>query len=250
MHNGGVESGLHAFVEEDGVEHLAGRRIETRRGRWRAREWWRRPATRSYDGPDALKGLDPVVAALFHAGGEGRASGSKSGSSGASPPLDGDVPNIAGGSQLPLRGAGLALLIDAGADHGGAELTSNRKNVSSRVPGSSPSSRLTELRTGATTNPFQGGSGDWALGRVDHERDAGLGGEPAGNFGHVGHAVGAGVVDAHRSRRAFLDLIAGHGHTGVPIGLEHVAPGSAWSRWRWCARPARNEVSWRNGTEL
>ena len=39
---------------------------------------------------------------------------------------------------------------------------------------------------------------------------------------HVGHAVGAGVVDADVDHvRALFDLVAGHGHAGVPVALEH-----------------------------
>ena len=46
--------------------------------------------------------------------------------------------------------------------------------------------------------------------------------QPARHLGHVGHAVGAGVVDADVDEvGALLDLVAGHGHAGVPVAREH-----------------------------
>ena len=60
------------------------------------------------------------------------------------------------------------------------------------------------------------------LGRVEHQRKSGLGGKPAGNFGHVGHAVFAGVVDAHvEDVAAGPDRLLGHGRTRVPIAGQH-----------------------------
>ena len=96
------------------------------------------------------------------------------------------------------------------------------RNESSRVPGSSPSSRLTELMTARPPIHDRAVSIDGRLGGVDHQRGGGLGGEAGGHLLHVGHPVGAGVVDADVDEvGALLDLVAGHGHAGVPVGFEH-----------------------------
>ena len=60
--------------------------------------------------------------------------------------VDGDVVDGPGGAQLPLRRAGLALLVDAGATTAAPYSLARDRKRSSRVPGASPSSRLTELR--------------------------------------------------------------------------------------------------------
>ena len=65
-------------------------------------------------------------------------------------------------------------------------------------------------------------SSTWRLGGVEHERDAGLGGEAAGDLVHVGGAVAADVVDAHVEHvGALADLVAGHLHARVPVGGQH-----------------------------
>ena len=222
MHDGRVESGLDALVQEYRIEHLAGRRVEAERDVGQSEDG-RHAGQFGLDGPDALNRLDPVVAALLHAGGQGKRQGVEEKVLGRQTvALDGDVTDIAGGPQLPLGRACLAFFIDAGAHHGGAELPGQAQE---RVePGAGPVAFLEvdRVEDGRAADPFQGGPDNGALGRVDHERHAGLGGEPAGHLGHVGYAVGAGVVDAHVDDvRALLDLVAGHGDAGVPIGLEH-----------------------------
>ena len=68
----------------------------------------------------------------------------------------------------------------------------------------------------------QPGFHDLRLGGVEHERDAGLGGEARRHLVHVEGAVAADVVDAHVEHvRAFLHLLARHLDAGVPIGFEH-----------------------------
>ena len=60
------------------------------------------------------------------------------------------------------------------------------------------------------------------LGGVEHQRGAGLGGEALGDLVHVEGAVAADVVDAHvEDVGALLDLVLGHLHAEVPVGLEH-----------------------------
>src|SRR5580704_10089316 len=81
------------------------------------------------------------------------------------------------------------------------------RKLSRRVPGSSPSSRLTELITALP--PIHQGAG-------------GLGGKSGHHLLHVGDTVGAGVVHADVDEvGALLDLVASHGHTGVPVRFEH-----------------------------
>ena len=115
-----------------------------------------------------------------------------------------------------------------------------RRKVSRRVPGASPSSRFTELRTGrppsncsaaSATGPSvvstMSGTLDWVAKRLRH-------------LGHVGDPVGARVVDADVDQvRPLLHLVAGHGHAGVPVGVEHGLAELLASRWRWCARRPR-----------
>ena len=73
--------------------------------------------------PDALDRLDPVLPALLHARRQRQRQGVEEQVLGRQAvALDGDVADVAGRPQLPLRRAGLALLVDAGADDGGPEL--------------------------------------------------------------------------------------------------------------------------------
>ena len=111
------------------------------------------------------------------------------------------------------------------------------RNESRRVPGSSPSSRLTELRTARPPIHDRAASTTGASVESTISGSGRLGGEAGGHLLHVGDAVGAGVVDAHvEDVGALLDLVAGHGHAGVPVGRRAWPRGTSSSRWRWCAR--------------
>jgi hypothetical protein len=81
-----------------------------------------------------------------------------------------------GDADLPLDVAGLALLVDAQADDRGAVLLGQRNTRSSREP-ASPSSRLAELRMARPPIQLEAGLDHLGLGRVEHERHVGLGGE-------------------------------------------------------------------------
>ncbi len=112
-----------------------------------------------------------------------------------------------------------------------------RRNVSSRVPGLVALLEVDRVEDGPAAEPLQRGPGHRALGGVDHERHARLRAEAAGDLGHVGHAVGAGVVDADVDEvRALLDLVPRHADAGVPVGRRAWPRGRPWSRWRWSAR--------------
>ena len=91
-----------------------------------------------------------------------------------------------------------------------------------RVSVPSPSSRLTELMTRPATDPRRAASTTGASVESTIERDGGLGGETGDDLFHVGHAVGAGVVDADVEEVGpLLDLVTGHGHARVPVARQH-----------------------------
>ncbi len=172
---------------------------------------------------DALDGLDAVLPALLHAGGQGEREGVEDevlGPQAVAP--DGDVVNGPGRPQLPFGGARLSLGVDARADDRRAELLGQGEE---RVePGADvvPLFEVDRIDDGPAADPGQRGLDHRRLGRVDHQRHGRLGGEPGGNLLHVGDAVGARVVDAHVDQvRALLDLVTCHGHAGVPVLLEH-----------------------------
>ena len=217
-----VEAGFDALVEEDRVEDLPGGRIEAERD-------VRQPEQRvdagqlGLDPPDALDRLDPVLPALLHAGRQ--REGERVEEQVArleAVAVDRDVVDRPGGSQLPVGCAGLPLLVDARADDGRAELAGQSEE---RVEPGAVAVAFFEVdgvEHRPAADPRQRGPDDWALGRVDHQRHARLRGEPAGDLGHVGDAVRAGVVDADVDEvRALLDLFAGHRHTAVPVAGEH-----------------------------
>ena len=148
VHDRRVETRLHALVQEHRVEHLAGRRVEPEGDVGQPEDGGHAGQLR-LDPPDALDGLDPVLAALLHAGRQRQGQRVEEQVLGRQAvALDGDVADVAGRPQLPLRGAGLALLVDAGADDGGPELAGEPQERVEACPGPSPSSRLTELRIG------------------------------------------------------------------------------------------------------
>ena len=129
---------------------------------------------------------------------------------------------LRGGAHLPLRRAGLALLVDAGADDGGPELAGEAQERVEPGAGLVALLEVDRVEDGAPADPLQCGARHGTLGGVDHDRHARLGAEPARHLGHVGHTVGAGVVDADVNEvRALLDLVARHADAGVPVGIEH-----------------------------
>ena len=222
MDNGRVQTRLDALVQEDRVEDLAGGRVEAE-GHVGQTQHGRHAGQLGLNGPDALNGLDAVLPALLHARRQRQGERVEEEVLGRQPvTLDRDVADVAGGPQLPLRRAGLALLVNAGADHGGAELAGEAQE---RVEPGARTVALLEVdrvEDGPAAEPLQRGAHHRPLGGVDHERHARLRAEPAGDFGHVGHPVGAGVVDADVNEvGAFLDLVPRHADAGVPVTVEH-----------------------------
>ena len=136
--------------------------------------------------------------------------------------VDGDVVDGLGGSQLPLRRAGLPFLVDAGADDGGAVLASEGEEPVEAGAGRVAVLEVDRVEDGAAADPLERRLDDLRLRGVDHQRDGGLGGEPRRDLVHVRGAVAADVVDAHVEHvGAFLLLLAGHGDAHVPVAVEH-----------------------------
>ena len=75
---------------------------------------------------------------------------------------------------------------------------------------------------GPAAQLLQSGAQDGHLGGVEHDRQGGGGGEPAGQLLHVGDPVAPHVVDAEVEHvGALADLVAGHLHAVVPARVEH-----------------------------
>ena len=75
------------------------------------------------------------------------------------------------------------------------------------------------------------------LGGVEHDRQRGRGGEPAGQLAHVGDAVAADVVDAEVEQvRAVAGLVPGDLDAASASPRRASPRGTPWSRWRWSAR--------------
>ena len=211
VHDGRVEAGLGALVQEHRVEHVPGSGVEAERDVGQA-ERGVHARQLLLDEPDALDGVGAVVAALLDAGGERERQRVEDEVGRLEPvALDGQVVDLAGGRELRLRGAGLADLVDAGAHHRGAVVAGHREEaIEARARGVAVL-EVHRVEDGSPTDPLQRGLDDVGLGRVDHQRRVDLGGEAAGDLLHVDRAVAAHVVDAHVEHvRAFLDLVGRH----------------------------------------
>ena len=172
---------------------------------------------------DALDRLDAVPPALLHAGRQGQGEGVEQQVAGLEAvAVDGEVVDGLGRAQLPLGGAGLALLVDARAHDRRPVLPSQREEAVEAGAGGVAVLQVHRVEDGLAADPLEGGLDDGRLGGVDDEGDARLGGEPADDLVHVGDAVLAGVVDADvEDVGALLDLVTGHGHAGVPVAGQH-----------------------------
>ncbi len=218
----GVETCGDALVEEHGVQHLAGRGREAERD-VRDPEHGVHPRELPFDRLDRLDRLDAVAPALRHARRQRQRQGVEEEVLRFKPVApDGEVVDRPGGVELPRRGAGLALLVDAGANDRGAVL---RGESQERVePRARPIAVLEVHRVddAAPAEEFERGARDGGLGRVDDDRGRRLRREPTHHLAHVGDAVGAGVVDADVDQvRAFAHLIAGHRGRGVEVAGQH-----------------------------
>ncbi len=222
MHDRRVEPGLGALVQVDAVERLARRGVEPE-GDVGDPQDRAHPGQRGLDRADRLDRLDAVAARLLHAGRERqRQAVDEEVGRGEPVALDGEVDHAACHAGLPLRGAGLALLVDAGHDDPGAELRGQGEEaVEARALGVALF-EVHRVEQRLAAEPGQRRARDRRLGRVDHDRHRRLRGQAAHQLVHVGDAVGAGVVDADvQDVRALFDLVAADGHAGVPVAREH-----------------------------
>ena len=218
----GVETCGDALVEEHGVQHLAGRGA-------RPNETFEIPSTVCTPGSSRLIALIASIVSMpsrrlsVHARRQRQRQGVEEEVLRFKPVApDGEVVDRPGGVELPRRGAGLALLVDAGANDRGAVL---RGESQERVePRARPVAVLEVHRVddAAPAEEFERGARDGGLGRVDDDRGRRLRREPTHHLAHVGDAVGAGVVDADVDQvRAFAHLIAGHRGRGVEVAGQH-----------------------------
>ena len=124
--------------------------------------------------------------------------------------------------ELPVGGAGLALLVDREADHRRAVLPREREH-----PVEARARPLAVLEVGRVeerlaAGVLEAGLEDLGLGGVEHEGERCLRREATGELVHVGDTVATDVVDAHvEDVRALLHLLARHLHARVPVGFEH-----------------------------
>ena len=169
--DGGVEAGLHALVEEDRVEDLAGRRVEAERHVGEPEDGVD-AGQLGLDPPDALDGLDAVPPALLHArstaaGPAGRTAGPRGAARSARrrcrgwpwPPAPSSRPCGPGPRcrcrcrrrrrRTPWPGSGTS--------RGGCRLGVALLQVD-------------RVDDGPAADPRQGGLDDRGLGRVDHQR--------------------------------------------------------------------------------
>ena len=151
---------------------------------------------------------------------------------------------------LPLGGAGLALLVDAQRDDRRTVLADQRHRPLEARAGAVAVFVVHRVDDRPAAQALQPGAQHLRLGGVEHDRQRGRGGQPAGQLRHVGGAVAAHVVDVEVDQvRAVAGLLAGHRDAVVPALREHRLAERLATRWRWCARPTiSTEVSWRNGT--
>ncbi len=222
VHDRRVEAGPGALVQVDAVEHLAGGGVQSERDvgepedRAHARQL-------GLDAPDRLDRLDAVAARLDHARRERQGQGVDEDVRGAQSVARhrevGDVPRRA---DLPVRGAGLTLFVDARRHDRRAELGREAEKAVEARARSVALFEVDRVEDGLAAEPGQRLACDGGLGRVHHDGYRRLGGEAAHDLVHVTDAVGAGVVDADvEDVRALLDLVAADAHARVPVALEH-----------------------------
>ncbi len=118
----GVQSRFPAFVEEHRVQHLTRRRVESER-HVRQAERGLNVRMALLEFPDRVDRLDGVLADLFLTGGDREDQAVDDDRGLVQPPVGGHVlDQPLGDPQLPLGGARLAFLVDAGHHDGGTVL--------------------------------------------------------------------------------------------------------------------------------
>ncbi|CAM5610994.1 hypothetical protein KAURM247S_00180 [Kitasatospora aureofaciens] len=222
VHDRRVQAGLHALVQEDRVEHHAGGRVEAE-GDVRQAEGGLHPRVAALELADRLDRLDAVPAGLLLAGGQGEGEA-----------VDQDralVDAVVGGQlgdqplgdlHLLLGRTGLALLVDGQRDQAGAVLAGQRRDPAEARVGGVAVLVVDRVEHRAAAERLQAGLQHRRFGGVQHDRQGGGGGQPAGDLLHVGDAVAADVVHAQVQQvRAVPDLVPGDLHAGLPVAGQH-----------------------------
>ncbi len=215
-------------MEEDRVQDATGGGIEAERDIGDT-EHGADARKLALDLPDGIQGGHAVFAQVVVAGGERKGEGVEDQVLGSQPvAVDRQVVDAMRDPQLPLQGAGLALLVDEEADDTGPMLLGQLEH-----PVEPGAGRLTVFEVGAveqtaTTQPLQPRFHHLGLGRVEDHRSCHVGGEGGGQPGHVGHPVPAHVVDTEvHQMGALLDLLLADGHTPFEIvGEERLLEGA------------------------
>ncbi len=227
VHDRRVEPGLDALVQEHRVQHLAGGRVEAERdvgqaeGRLHVRMGLLEP-------PDGLERLDAVAAGLLLAGGDRERQAVHEDVARGDPVVVaqvGDEP--VGHAHLPVGRARLALLVDRQGHDRGAVLLDERHDPGEPRPGAVTVLVVDRVDHGSAAEHLQAGLQDGGLGRVQHDRKGGGGGQPAGQLAHVTDPVATDVVDAQVEQvGAVADLRPGDLDARLPVlGQHRVAEG-------------------------
>ncbi len=175
------------------------------------------------DPADRLDGLDPVAAGLLLAGGD------REGEAVHEDVLRGDAVVVAqvgdqavGDAQLPVRGARLALLVDGQGDDRRPVLLDQRDDLGEARARSVAVLVVHRVDDRPAAEHLQAGLEDRRLGGVQHDRQRGGGGQPAGELAHVTGAVTAHVVHAQVEQvRPVADLGAGDLDARLPVLGQH-----------------------------
>ena len=120
-----------------------------------------------------------------------------------------------------------------------------------REPGVGPVAVLVVDRVDdrAAAGQLQAGLDHRRLGRVEHQRQRGRGGQPARHLAHVGHAVPADVVHADVEQVRAVAGLRPRDLDAVLAPPSSIASRNALDPLALVRSPmARNAVSWRNGT--
>ena len=123
---------------------------------------------------------------------------------------------------LPLRGAGLPLLVDAEADDRGAVLLRHRHDLDEARLGAVAVLVVHRVDGAAPAELLEPGLQHLGLGGVEHHRQRRGGGDVVGQAVHVGVAVTADVVDAEvHEVRALAGLRLRDLHALLVVVLDH-----------------------------
>ena len=222
VHDGRVQSGLDALVEEHRVQHLPGRGVQAE-GDVRQAQGGLDVGMCVLDPADRLDGLDAVAAGLLLAGGDREREAVDE------DVLRGDAVVVAqvgdeavGDAQLPVGSARLAVLVDGQGDDPSPVLLDQRDDLGEPRAGAVPVLVVDRVHDRATAEHLQPGLEDGRLGGVQDDRQGRGRGQPAGQLAHVVDPVAAHVVDAQVEQvRAVADLLAGDLDAGLPVPGQH-----------------------------